>query len=175
MDKIPGADIDGAMFDTALVWLHEQAKKMNSILEIGARYGRSTTALLAGCPGKVTVVDSWQEPDHPNAEAQFMKNIRPYKEKLTVFKGTSVEAAEWLEGPFDMTFIDGSHLYPDVKLDINNFYDRTNILICGHDYTQFHHGVIEAVDEFFGKEAISIAPNSIWYLFKDKTIIGAKA
>jgi len=169
--EIPGANIPGAMAEEALTWLYRHAKGMNSILEIGSRYGRSTTALLTGCHecnGKVTCVDLWEEKLHPTAYAQFIKNMDPFRARINIYRGRSHDLAEVLYGHWDMIFIDGSHEYPDVKLDLNDYVERADILICGHDYTPAHPGVVKAVDEYFGGQLnLEFGPNNIWFKYKE--------
>jgi hypothetical protein len=50
-------DIQGWMTRDELTWLYETAQTMQSIAEIGCWKGRSTCALLSGCPGTVHAVD----------------------------------------------------------------------------------------------------------------------
>ncbi len=52
--------IQGWMSLKELNWLYQQAKKCDSILEIGSWKGRSTHALLSGCKGIVTCVDTFK-------------------------------------------------------------------------------------------------------------------
>jgi len=52
--------IDGAMGREDLEWLHDTAKRMASVVEVGCWKGRSTYALLAGCLGPVYAVDHWE-------------------------------------------------------------------------------------------------------------------
>ncbi|MBU4356393.1 MAG: class I SAM-dependent methyltransferase, partial [Proteobacteria bacterium] len=85
----PGNDIKGWMSQKELQWLYEQARNMDSIVEIGCWHGRSTHAFLSGCRGTVYAVDHWQGSPGANGEilfacrdvkamdvfAAFMKNV----------------------------------------------------------------------------------------------------
>lgn len=52
---------------------------------------------------------------------------------------------------FDFIYIDGSHLYKDVKRDLNDWFPKLkpNGILGGHDYgNELFKGVKQAVDEF---------------------------
>lgn len=169
--------IPGFMQLDELNWLHEQAKKMDSILEIGSWMGRSSHALLTGCKGKVTCVDhfkgsietddgtEWMD-DTVNmakeidVKAEFLKNVGHFP-NLELIAKTSEEAFEELKDrEFDMVFIDGTHTYQAVKDDIIRYGLKVKKLICGHDYGVGQLGVTRAVDEFFDNVGLQ---NTIWY------------
>lgn len=61
------------------------------------------------------------------------------------------EVKTFPDGIADMVYIDASHLYKDVKQDLNDWLPKItgNGLLCGHDYVSLDNfGVIEAVNEF---------------------------
>ena len=63
---------------------------------------------------------------------------------------------------FDLIYIDGSHEYQDVKVDIqncSNFLKEGGIL-CGHDYNSMCPGVVTAVNEFF--DDVEVFEDSSW-------------
>jgi hypothetical protein len=73
---------------------------------------------------------------------------------LTHIRKTSDDAvADLSDLTFDVVYIDGLHTYDQVKKDIQNY--KINIsnggFISGHDYHTNWVGVINAVDECFGK------------------------
>jgi hypothetical protein len=162
--KLP--EIAGFMDPMEMWWLNEQAKKMESIVEIGSWKGRSTYALLSGCKGMVTAVDTWagnptdqtgKEAAEKDIHAEFMKNVGHFP-NLNVMKMTSAEAAETFDDKsVDMVFIDGDHRYAHVKADIEAWLPKAKRLICGHDYHWI--GVEEAVTEKFG---LVDTAESIW-------------
>jgi hypothetical protein len=168
------AAIDGWMSATELWWLHENAKNMDSIVEIGSWKGRSTHALLSGCKGTVWAVDTWlgspdelktthKEATEKDLYAEFMKNVGGFT-NLKALKMPSVEAAKQFEDKsIDMVFIDGGHRYVDAKADIEAWLPKAKKIICGHDYNFI--SVQEAVTEKFG---LPDSAESIWIVHLDK-------
>lgn len=166
-------EIQGWMSEGECKWLRETAKKMHSVVEIGSWKGKSTQALLQGCPGLVYAVDTWkgskEELLGAHAEATtsdifkiFLANVRDFS-NLRVRQMQSHRAAKTIPN-VDMVFIDGSHLYESVKRDIEVWLPKTLKLICGHDRQQ--DGVPKAVEEIFGETSFC---ENIWFkwLLKD--------
>jgi len=165
-------NIDGYMSLRELNFLHDKAKEMKSVLEVGSWKGRSTHALLTGCKGEVTAVDHFQGSadilDSTNKRAkvediygEFLKNVGSFK-NLKIEKMSSERASEKLKDEkFEMIFIDGEHTYEAVKKDIELWKGKCTKFLCGHDYTTSWPGVMKAVDETLGKPDGIVA--SIWY------------
>ena len=139
-------DIHGWMFDRELQWLYETASTMNSIVEVGSWMGKSTHAILSGCPGLVIAVDTFKgseiDPSHVTSQlarefdiySRFKKNVGHFP-NLTVMKMTSYKAAKFFKPrSVDMIFIDGDHEKEAVKPDIISWLPVCRILLCGHDY-----------------------------------------
>jgi predicted O-methyltransferase YrrM len=151
-------DIEGFMDDRELIWLNEQAKTKQTIVEIGSWCGRSTYALLKDCPGTVYAVDHFKgSEEHQgtieaglNPYEEFMKNVGHFK-NLRVMKMTSLEASMSEEIPreVDMVFIDGAHDYDSVMADLKAWSPRAKFL-CGHDAGE--GGVPDALRDYFGKQ-----------------------
>lgn len=144
-------NISGWMKSRELVWLHLVAEEMDNIVEIGSWHGRSTDALLSGCPGTVWAVDHFKGNREHTEEMNtdmlkiFLKNVGHYK-NLKLLKMSSLEAAKRFgDKSIDMVFIDGGHTYREVKSDIEAWLPKAKKLICGHDYER--KGVKRAVDE----------------------------
>lgn len=161
--------IEGMMEEESLQWLYKTALEMTSIIEIGCWVGRSTYPLLCGCKGLVYAIDHFKgSAEHQEAikvrnldlYKLFTKNLFGFK-NLRTFKMTSEEAAKNSEIPegVDMVFIDGSHDYNSVMLDLTLWYPRTKKLICGHDI--YEEGVPKALETFFKCELEPVA-GSIW-------------
>jgi glycosyltransferase involved in cell wall biosynthesis len=152
--------IEGWMKGADLLWLFDNAKEMESIVEIGSWKGRSTHALLSGCKGTVYAVDHFlgsnNEPEaHAEAKTRdisqdFMKNVGNFK-NLKVLKMGSAEATkQFSDNSVDMVFIDAGHTYEEVLSDIKMWLPKAKKIICGHDRS--HPPVRQAVEDMFGKE-----------------------
>lgn len=156
-----GMHLWGWMSPTELSWLYEQAKTMTNIVEIGSLVGRSSFALLSGCPGLVYCIDPWTDDDL----RQFMSGVGHFP-NLVPIRACSPAAGGQVPGEIDMVFVDGNHDYESCKADLEYWFPRTKKLICGHDYTHpAYPGVRQSVDEFFGKLGgkVEILENgSIW-------------
>ncbi len=137
-------DIDGWMATEALQWLFETAMMMDNIVEIGCWLGRSTHALLTGCPGTVYAIDHFQgspsERGSAHAPAKtrdigsdFLKNVGHFP-NLKLLKMESIEAAKQFEPKsVDMVFIDGEHTYEAFNADFQAWVPICRKIICGHD------------------------------------------
>lgn len=151
-------DIEGWMFPAELAWLYETAKRMMSIAEVGCWKGRSTHALLSGCPGIVYAVDHFQgskgEPGHDEARngvgirSQFMQNVGDFRNLRMIERDSLAAASMFADGELDMVFIDAGHTYEEVSADIRAWRPKARRLICGHDYAPVDWpGVVRAVHE----------------------------
>jgi len=110
---------------------------------------------------KLNLVDTWSDSElnNPNGYPSydlFCKNIEPIKEKLgnklNVIKNYSVNASKLFENEsLDFIFIDANHEYKFVMEDLNAWFPKLKKggIIAGHDYYDGHHGVEQAVNEFF--------------------------
>lgn len=167
--------IEGWMDELELAWLAEQATTHNRIVEIGSWLGRSTRALADNAAGPVLAVDTWNGSDEQvhkdflqdkSADwlyEQFVQNMSGANVRVTPFRGTSLDAAQFFKSfRFDMIFIDASHDYENVNVDIRAWLPLldTGGIICGHDYGDWP-GVTRAVDEAF---AVHSVYRSIWYV-----------
>ena len=143
--KIP--DIDGWMEECQMNWLYGTAQTMTSIVEIGSWKGRSTHALLSGCPGPVFAVDHFRgNPDeigegsaHFEATCtdifpQFWANVGHFK-NLVAMRMPSVVAAQYFApASVDMVFIDGDHSTKEaIVSDLAVWRPKCRRLLCGHD------------------------------------------
>ena len=157
------SSIPGWIKSIELSWLYIIAQVMDSIVEIGSWRGRSTDALLSGCPGTVWAVDHFKgnkehsEEQKTGIHEAFLENVGHYK-NLELLKMNSLKAVKRFEDKsVDMVFIDGEHTYREVRSDIKAWLPKTKKLICGHDYDR--KGVKRAVGELLGGVNIF---NRIW-------------
>lgn len=151
--------IKGWMSKTELRWLYKTARYMSSIAEVGSYRGKSTHALLSGCPGMVYAIDHWNGiPGVKDGEGdydEFIKSVGHFK-NLVAYRMLSKDAAQ-LPGEYDMVFIDADHSYSAVREDIINWLPKAKKIICGHDYDT--EGVALAVKETLGEVGLV---GSIW-------------
>lgn len=168
------------------------------ICEIGAWTGCSTAILGAFAKknkGLVYVVDWFKGSCKTKLEdaaqkedifAMFKKNMENLglMDYICLFHMASEQAATIIKDQiFDLIFIDGNHIYPYIKKDIELWLPKVKKggILCGHDceappdkvpydinefldidYHQSHHpGVIKAVFEKFPKANIS---STIWWV-----------
>lgn len=155
----PGMKVWGWMSPAELAWLQRTAATMSSVAEVGCLHGRSSTALLVGCPGPVYCIDPWDD-EADQSYASFLANCGRYT-NLRAVRGRSPEAAA-LVPDVDMVFLDGDHTYAAVYDDLMAWLPKTRRLICGHDYNHDGFpGVREAVNEVLG-EAVRPAVGRGW-------------
>jgi hypothetical protein len=166
----PEPEIEGWMSPDELNWLHNTAKTMDTIIEVGSWKGRSTHALLTGLGrcGHLIAIDTFEgtkgEAGNPHIEAEdhdicqdFLSNVGGF-ENLETWKMTSLEAAELVpDKSVDMVFIDGDHSYEAVKADIAAWLPKAKYVLCGHDFQW--SSVQEAVTECFAEVDTA---ESIW-------------
>ena len=155
-----GPDIEGWMTPGELDWLYRTARTVDSVLEIGSWKGRSSHALLSGCKGKVTCVDTFRGSADPRDQtnamakqvdilAEFRKNVGHFK-NLEILQMTSEDAAKKCDAEgrkFDMIFIDAGHGYDEVKEDIKLWRDKATAILSGHDYSDVWPDVRRAVND----------------------------
>lgn len=161
--------IDGWMSANEITLLKQLAGESNSVVEIGSWKGRSTKALLESCKGKVYAVDHWKGTKSDISSiatinhdifAEFMKNVGHYP-NLVVLKGESTDMAGMFNGNVDMVFIDADHTYEGCKADIEAWKPKCRKFMCGHDYSESFPGVMQAVNEIFGKPYTT---DTIWWV-----------
>ena len=154
-----------------LQWLHDRAKGMRSIVEIGCWKGQSASALAAGTDGTVYTVDTFEgspsewETNHMEAKLGFLydeacANLAPYG-NVEVLKMSSLHASRLLPS-VDMVWIDAEHTRESCLIDLMLWYPKCTTLLCGHDVG--FDGVIAALG-LYGIP-FQLGPGSIWYMEK---------
>lgn len=145
-----------------LAYLAEAASKRQLIVECGSWEGRSTLALAENTHGFVYAVDSWtgtmddqgslsvEVLHHFLRHTAHLNNIIP----LPVDSMRACRLLNVMGVRPDLIFIDASHIYKDVVVDIEAWRSLLSLdgVLCGHDYgAPEHPGVKQAVDELIPK------------------------
>lgn len=157
-------------------------KDGDTIVEVGSWKGRSTVYMAveiinSGKNIKFYAVDTFtgSAEHNPNdfindaVYVEFMKNIEPVKDIITVIRKPSIEAsALFKNNELAFVFLDAAHDYDNVKKDIAHWYPKvkTGSIIAGHDYDPGWVGVIKAVDEQF-KNKRTLHVDHVWEMIKD--------
>lgn len=134
--------------------------------EIGVYQGRMSAELLKARPDlTLYMIDSWTPIVSPDTDERIKKTyhdeyienmsvavkaVSEFGDRAIVIRIKSEIAYTFIMGKFDFIFIDGSHLYDDVKTDILLWSKlvKPGGILCGHDYGSWP-GVKQAVDEIF--------------------------
>lgn len=174
--------IEGFMTEIELEILARIALNAKVIIEVGSWYGRSTRALGDNTNGIVYAIDHWngskgEDEAHKDAKkiggdyafVGFYDNNFDLIEnrKIIPLRMNARNALFFLQEKrikADLIFIDGGHLYEEVKQDILNCLPllAENGVICGHDYHESWPGVMKAVQELFTDFEVEPA-TSIWF------------
>lgn len=103
---------------------------------------------------------------------EFLNNIKPLQEEglnIKYIRESSHDAVNnFTDNTIDFLYIDGSHLYHNVKKDIELYFTKMkdNSIIAGHDWQC--DDVRKAVEEYFGKDKVILSNNS--WIIKVKKI-----
>ena len=146
-----------------------------NMVEIGSYAGESAD-LFASSPkvNSIWCVDPWQagydindaasSTDFVEVESTFDKVMEKHNGKIKKFKGI---ASQFIESHQDFcpdfVYIDANHTYGGCKDDILTtlkWKGKGLKFIGGHDYASWCPGVIEAVNEIFGKPDRSFSDSS---------------
>jgi hypothetical protein len=147
--------------------------------EIGCYTGESTEFFnKCGKFKEIYSIDPWESNVDYNelpldnmdvVEQLFDKRIATFKTLVHKIRETSMQAVNrFSDSFFDFVYIDGNHEYDYVKEDIVKWLPKVKLngIIAGHDYNHAYEGVIQAVDEIFGKDNIRLFPDSSWMVKK---------
>jgi predicted O-methyltransferase YrrM len=167
MDHIHN-NIQGWFTFSALYKLMVERFDNATFVEVGTWKGKSAAFMAVEIANsnkniKFYCVDPWNgacEDNNPKAYdcvevrtntlyEHFLNNIKPVENYIIPVRDYSVNAVkQFADHSLDFVFIDASHDYENVKLDLNIWYPKIKKdgVLAGHDYIQF--GVKKAVDEF---------------------------
>jgi len=137
-------------------------------VELGAWKGKSSAFMaveIANSGKKIEFycVDHWlgsiehydrnshtYEPEIHRLYDIFIENMEPVKDHYIPLRMSSLEASRKFEDKsLDFVFIDASHEYEDVCMDIDTWKPKVKPggFLCGHDYSDAFPGVKRAVNE----------------------------
>lgn len=135
-------------------------------VEVGVYKGDNASKLLFLLPNlTLYMVDPWapftdnvnQLPDSSNAylmQDAYLKAFSiatAFKSRCNIIRLPSIKAVlQFEDNSLDFVFIDDSHTYDNVKIDITVWYPKVKSggWLCGHDYdTNRYPGVVAAVRE----------------------------
>ena len=152
--------------------------QIQNVAEIGIWHSITMAAVLRACSINITTywaVDFWQCSDrwmYRSEPPEFWDSL--YFEacklmtrfpQLHVLRMSSIEASKmFINGYFDLVFIDADHSYESVKADIKAWLPlvKKGGFLTGHDYGGKHDSVKKAVDEVIGEGNIEVAPDVVW-------------
>jgi hypothetical protein len=134
-----------------------------TILEIGTFNGESTE-IFADNFGKVITVDPYnyemldddmRQNDLSGGTIQdiekgFVENVLNKHNNIIKIKKESLEYVKESD-LIDIVYIDASHEYENVIMDIKAWLPKCKMFISGHDYLENKPGVIHAIAEVFGQ------------------------
>lgn len=122
--------------------LRKYAEWSSRILELGTRYGTSTTALLAGLPDVLISVDV-----SPCGNGQ-LTNARGH----TDLRFVTADSLAWepIHDSYDLLFIDTLHTFEQVTAELGRFSPLIEEWIILHDTVSFP-SVLDAVREFLAQ------------------------
>lgn len=161
---------ESAVCDDLCQHLFTLATSMDSIVEIGCFFGKSTHALLSGCKGTVYAVDHFKGSlDKGDAtfgrsgKEEFLCNCGKFPNLVLMEMYSHEAAAKFEDNSVDMVFIDAGHSEAEVTKDLQCWYPKCKKVICGHDYGM---DTVQAALTKFGI-ALETFSTNYWQHFKD--------
>ena len=146
-------DIKGSyLTDNEADFLKKHTKNKLCI-EIGSYIGKSTVC-IADNAKKIFTIDNFMF----GGFDEFDKNTKEYNNIRLIQSSSNVAYRMFPKEYADFIFVDGSHIYEMIKIDINNFFPilKKGGIIAFHDY---NFGFFTEKDNY---ESISKAVNEIF-------------
>lgn len=150
--------------------------KPSLFVELGVWFGQSmcfagVEIINSNKPIKLHGIDSFLRGDQPSSdspvdEIRYSEALRytdPVKDYIKIIKADTYDGSLLYEDEtIDFLFIDANHTYEGVLKDLVSWYPKVKKggMVCGHDYELYWSGVVQAVDEFIGKDNIKMDTGS---------------
>jgi predicted O-methyltransferase YrrM len=165
---------DGSLAREEYEFLRLLVEKANAfpgaIVEIGTLFGRTTSKIAVWklAAKKVFTVDNyawnpWRLT--PEMHYQLTSLVLQYLVDTGHVVQVRGDKDEWLgqhfEQPPALVFCDADHSYEATAMDIKLSLRAGAKIVCGHDYSREHPGVIRAVNEYGGPESVT---GTLWVL-----------
>ena len=172
----PTNNIDG-WFNYSLTYdyLVSTIPSGGKFIECGAWLGKSSSYLCDIAQNKINIyiIDTWKgsinelETNHKLAQEKdvfslFIENMGERK-FIPIISDGVIAASKFDDNSCDVVFIDMEHTYEAVKKDIDAWLPKVKIggYIAGHDYESNWQGVVDAVNEKFGRDNL-ILKDTCW-------------
>lgn len=144
--------------------------------EIGVWRGQTAEAVLAAISAVTLLLVDAYLPAHEcpgdisagQAGAEAWGRTQRFQGRVAWAYMLSEHAARFVApASLDFVFIDASHDYQSVALDLDSWTPKVKAegLVCGHDYHRHHPGVRQAVDERFG-DNVAVAQGNVWWVIR---------
>lgn len=173
---------DKLVYDIAI----DKFKNEDIFIEVGSFKGRSSSAMAVNIINskkniKFYCVDTWNGSEEHQKNQQyedkdvvdnrlyevFLENTKSIKDYIIPIRKKSTEAAkDFADNSIAFIYIDASHDYENVKMDIETWYPKIKSggILGGHDY--MWDGVRKAVNEFCDIHKLHIYSYTSWYIEK---------
>lgn len=132
--------------------------KEMTMIEIGAYIGESTSIFAENFKSVISIdphlnyqeIDVNVYVDFNIVQEEYLKNISKYNNVIYINKTSDDALADILE-KVDLVYIDGAHIFEQVKKDILNYMSlvKKGGILSGHDYKD-NLDVTNAVNELLG-------------------------
>jgi predicted O-methyltransferase YrrM len=168
------ATLDGSLAPGEYEFLQKLVRRANALpgplLEIGTLFGRTTgkMALWKDPQKKIYTIDNyawnpWRLT--PQMHYQLTSLVLQYLVDAGHVVQVRADKDEWLSqyhaAPPALVFCDADHSYEATRRDIRLSLQAGAQMVCGHDYSPEHPGVIQAVHECGGTETLV---GTLWLL-----------
>jgi hypothetical protein len=149
-------------------------------VEIGVQEGKNALCMLKHLNiEKLYLIDPYlpyQESGEPRDSSWAwdvaLKNLKPYRDKITFLKQASHEAVEQVPDDLDFVYVDGNHEGSFVQRDIHLYYPkvRRGGIFGGHDFCVKYAGLCRAVLDFLAEHPeltlMYKLPYTDWFVWK---------